>query len=115
MLNRAYSEVTEDGQQDARAGEREVIKNCIEQMQSSDDMPGDKIMRIKAINYVMRVWSYLLNDLASDENHSSDEFKARLISVGIFIVKHTDKMRKNPDMTFKPVKEISEIILEGLN
>lgn len=114
MLNRAYLEVAEDGQEDARAGEREVIANCIDQMRLSDDNPGDNIGRIKTINYVTRVWNYLLNDLASGENHSSDEFKATLISIGIFIMKHTDKMRRDPEIPFKPVKEISEIILAGM-
>ncbi len=114
MKNQAYLEIIEDGQQDARAGEREVIGTSIEQMLLSDDNPDNANGRIETINYVTRVWNYLLNDLASEENHSNQEFKATLISIGIFIMKHMDKMRTNPAIAFKPVREISEIIHAGL-
>ena len=114
MLIQAYSEAVEDGQQTARHEERVILELSVEKMLLSDENQADKQKRIEAINYTTRVWSYLLNDLASTENESADEFKAAMISIGIFIMKHLDRMRKEPSVPFKPVCEISKTILEGL-
>jgi flagellar protein FlaF len=114
MFNHAYSDIVEDGQQEARSSEKEVIERSIIQMRESDNSPEDLQARVLAISETTRIWSYFLNDLASAENENSDEFRATLISIGIFIMKHLDKMRRDESIKFAPVREISETIAAGL-
>ena len=114
MFTQAYLEATEDEQQTARDGEREIIERTIQMMIESDLDANDGNKRVAAIHFTMQVWSYFLNDLASSENHTPDELKAAIISIGIFIIRHMESMRKDPELRFKPVREISETIREGL-
>ena len=114
MFTQAYQEATEDEQQSAREGEREIIERTIRMMIESDLEPDNGNRRVAAIHFTMQVWSYFLNDLASSENQTPDELKAAIISIGIFIIRHMEGMRKEPDLRFKPVREISETIREGL-
>jgi len=114
MINSAYSDVVEDDQQDARASEREAIQRSIQQMRDSDNSHADRQARMRAITYTIRVWNYFLNDLSSVENQSTNETKATLISIGIFILRHLDNMRKDDSLQFDLVLEISETIVEGM-
>ena len=114
MFNLAYSETMEDGQESARDSERNIILRSTEMMQASDDNPQDVLLRVRAIHFASQVWSYFLNDLASAENHTPDELKASLISLGIFCLKHLESMRKDTSLSFEPVTEISNNIQEGL-
>ncbi len=114
MFNQAYSDSAEDAQQIARDSESAVIERSIAQMRQCDDLPLDIQARVLTISDTTKIWNYFLNDLASAENESSDEFKATLISIGIFILKHLDKMRRDESIKFVPVREISETLVEGL-
>ena len=114
MLNEAYGEVAADGQGEARHQESLVISRSVELMIASDERPDNGTIRIDAINFTTRVWSHLLNDLASADNQYADELKASLISIGIFIMKHVDLMRKDRNLRFRPVREVSQLILEGM-
>lgn len=114
MINSAYSDVVEDDQQHARASERKILQHSIQQMQDSDRSHADRQARMRAINYTIRVWNYFLNDLSSVENQSTNETKATLISIGIFILRHLDNMRKDDSLQFDLVLEISETIIEGM-
>ncbi len=114
MFIQAYQEITADEQSSVRDDEREIIDRTIRMMVDSDLEPEDRIKRVKAIHFVMQVWSYFLNDLASTENETPDELKASIISIGIFIVKHLESMRRDKTLRFEPVTEISRTIKEGL-
>lgn len=114
MFIQAYNEATEGEQQSVRESEKDIITQTIDMMRHSDENAADKQSRITALHFTMHVWSYFLNDLISDENQTEDQLKASLISIGIFIVKHLEKMRKEPDVEFRPIREISETILEGM-
>ena len=114
MFNQAYDDALEDDQKDARADEREIIGRSIQMMSHSDQYPEESKSRLAAMYFTHRLWSHFLSDLASDENTSPAETKASLISIGIFILKHIEKMRKTPSVEFRPIREISETIAKGL-
>ncbi len=114
MFNQAYDDALEDDQKDARADEREIIERSIQMMAHSDQYPEESKSRLAAMYFTHRLWSHFLSDLASDENTSPAETKASLISIGIFILKHIDKMRTAPSVEFRPIREISETIAKGL-
>lgn len=114
MYSQAYQDVIEDDQQTARHSERVVIENTIELMEHSEAKSTDRVLRVKALHLTFQVWSYLIDDLSSPENAMPTELKASLISVGIFVLKHLDKMRSDQQLTFQPIIEISETIKKGL-
>lgn len=114
MLNQAYAESIEDAQRDARNQESKVLSVSIEKMSDSDGDRENAAKRQEAISFTSRVWNFLLDDLTSRDNQSSDELKAALISIGIYIMKYLEKMRKDQNSQFHPLIEITSTILLGL-
>lgn len=84
-------------------------------MANCDNAPHDKVNRVKTIYHVGRVWNYFMKELASPENAMPNELKAQLISIGIFILKHLDKMRDEPTANFQPLREITATLQKGLS
>ena len=114
MFNQAYDDTLEDDQQEAREEERQVIQRSIDMMIHSDQYPEENKSRLAAMYFTHRLWSHFMADLANDDNNTPKETKASLISIGIFILKHIEKMRHSPATQFRPIREISETIVKGL-
>ncbi|MBL4600393.1 MAG: flagellar biosynthesis regulator FlaF [Rhizobiaceae bacterium] len=114
MFNQAYTESMEDGQETARSQEREVLGSSIRLMREADASPDHHGKRVEAIYFTTRLWSHFLNDLVSADNVNSDEMKAGLISIGIFIMRHIEKMRQDKTQKFGPVVDVSKTIYDGL-
>ncbi|MEZ5879252.1 MAG: flagellar biosynthesis regulator FlaF [Nitratireductor sp.] len=114
MLSNAYMDTLEDDQQDARSREQEIFSEAIRLIDEARSKPGDPASRAMAIHHNIRMWSFFMEDLAMPENQCSKEFKAGFISVGIFVLKHLQSMRSQPDKGFGTVREINETMLKGL-
>ncbi len=114
MFFQAYQEVAQDDQANARASEHEIIGQSIEAMKASDLNPKNLLERVQTIHFVREIWTYFLRDLATPENDMGDELKASLISIGIFVLKHLERMRGEQDVRFEPLIEISQTIRKGL-
>ena len=115
MFVEAYKDITADDQSQERSSESEILTRTIVSMEASDSDPNNLMLRIKTLHFVRDVWTYFLNDLASDENVTPNELKASLFSIGIFILKHLEKMRADKSSNFDPLIEISKIIRKGLD
>lgn len=114
MFNTAFSETIEDDQSEARAQERELLERAMYSIKQADDEPDNSVLRISAIQFNVRIWSFFLQDLSQDENQLPDDLKATLISIGIFILKHLQRMRSEKELSFEPVLSINETIMKGL-
>jgi len=114
MFNTAFSETIEDDQSEARALERELLERAMHSIKQADEEPGNFVMRISAIQFNIKVWSFFLQDLSSEDNELPDDLKATLISIGIFVLKHLQKMRTETELSFGPVLSINETIMKGL-
>lgn len=114
MLNAAFDETLEDDQAQARSRERDLLDEATNAIRKAAAEPADAALRINALQFNMRVWSFFLQDLASDENETPNELKASLISIGIFVLKHLQKMRTDPALGFDPIVEINKTIAKGL-
>ena len=114
MFNTAFSEALEDDQGQARAHERDLLDEATENIRRSVASLDDVNLRINAIQFNMRVWSFFLQDLSSEENEMPNELKASFISIGIFVLKHLQKMRIDGSLGFDPIIEINQTIAKGL-
>ncbi|MFK7901902.1 MAG: flagellar biosynthesis regulator FlaF [Nitratireductor sp.] len=114
MFNYAYSETSEGDQGEARSQEYQALVHTIVMMEGADASPQDGVKRIQAIYDSAQVWTALLQDLASQDNHYTNELKAGIISIGIYILKHLQRMRDDKTLTFATVIELTNTIKEGL-
>lgn len=115
MFTDEYLDISADDQSSRRSSEREVITRTIESMEESDLNPTNMMLRVSTLHFVREVWTYFMKDLASPSNATPNELKASLFSIGIFILKHLEKMRSDAALTFKPLAEISRTIRKGLS
>ncbi|MBM3570446.1 MAG: flagellar biosynthesis regulator FlaF [Alphaproteobacteria bacterium] len=68
---------------------------------------------IQAIDWNRRLWLTLQADLASEENKLPKELKAQLISLLIWVDKHSRKAMRGEE-TVAPLIEVNRAIMEGL-
>ena len=114
MLLKEYEDIAAEDQGSARSSESALFAQALEAMEASDSHPGDPMLRVRSIHFVRRVWNFFISDLASEDNAIPAELRASLVSIGIFIIKHLDRMRSDKGLKFEPVIEITRTIQKGL-
>jgi flagellar biosynthesis activator protein FlaF len=68
---------------------------------------------IAAVDWNRRMWLTLQMDLASDQNGLTDELRAQLISVAIWVDKHSSVCLRG-DASIDPLISVNRTIMEGL-
>jgi flagellar protein FlaF len=58
--------------------------------------------------------SGFVEDLASPDNQLAEELRANLISIGIWIIKESERIRQRESDNFQGIIDISIIIRDGL-
>lgn len=66
-----------------------------------------------ALNWNRRLWLTLQMDLLQPDNRMPDDLKARLISVSIWVEKHTRKAARG-EAAIQPLIDLNRQIMEGL-
>ena len=70
--------------------------------------------RMKALHWNRRLWTTLAADCASPDNRLPMQLRASIISLSIWVDKHTsDVMQKNA--AIQPLIDINRIIMQGLS
>lgn len=114
MYQFSYAEVMEDGVADAKERERQVLDRSIELMKSALSRGRNSTEAVEAIYYTRRLWIRLTEDLCLPDNQLDNELKANLISIAIWILNETEKIRKRESDNFQGIIEITTIIRDGL-
>jgi flagellar biosynthesis activator protein FlaF len=114
MYQFSYAEIMDDGVADAKDRERQVLSRSIELLQAASEKGQNSQASVEAVYYTRRVWTSLVQDLASSENQLDKEVRANLISIGIWILKETEKIRLRESSNYQAIIDITTIIRDGL-
>ena len=114
MYQFSYADVQEDGVAEAREREREAINHSISLLTAAKANGLESRDAIEAVYFVSRLWVRFVEDLASPENQLSNELRANLISIGIWIIKEAERIRQRKSDNFQGIIDISMIIRDGL-
>ena len=114
MFQSRYVEASADTQKSAREVEREAFEKSLMLLEAAQSRSPDSREAIEAIHFVNRLWSHLMEDLASQENGLPDELRASLISVGIWVLRRTDDIRLGKVTDFAALIDVSRAISKGL-
>lgn len=114
MYQLQYADIQEDAVVDARTRERQLLNRSIDLLEKARDDSTDAMAIIEATHFTRRLWTALLEDLAQPDNQLSDEIRAGLISVGIWILKENERIRQRESDDFDGVIEITQTIMEGI-
>lgn len=115
MYNASYAEVLDDAGSDARSHEREAMRQAITLLDTAAEKGPRSREAVDALFFTRRLWTIVLEDLASQENGLPDTLKANLFSIGIWVLKEIDAIRLEQSENFKGISDICRIIEEGLS
>ncbi|MYZ46962.1 flagellar biosynthesis regulator FlaF [Propylenella binzhouense] len=114
MYQSAYAEVLDERPQTMRDSEREAFDRSIALLEAAERAGPGTREAAESLHFLIRLWSILLDDLASPGNSLAPDLRAGLISIGIWIVKEADRIRLEEADSFVPLIEISRTIRDGL-
>jgi flagellar biosynthesis activator protein FlaF len=79
-----------------------------------EQLPRTEIARrMDVLDWNRRVWSFMANECADDSNLLPDQLRASIISLAIFVGRHSSEvMQKNAEI--EPLIDINRMIMQGL-
>jgi len=69
--------------------------------------------RIDALDWNRRLWTALASDCARDDNGLSDQVRANIISLSLWVNRHSSAVMRREE-EFEPLIEVNRIIMQGL-
>ena len=114
MIMLRYAEIEEDSPTDARERERQLFDRSIELLTKAEADGVKSFACVEAVHFTIRLSTMLLEDLASNENALPKELRANLISIGIWILREADAIRKEESENIAGLLEITKIIRGGV-
>lgn len=114
MYHFTYSKVVAEGSQTTRAAEREVLLQSVELMELAESAGTASRESIDAVFFVSRLWCHLIEDLGSPDNHLPNDIRARLISIGLYMIRTADGIRNGSEPSFRGMIDITRTVAEGL-
>jgi flagellar protein FlaF len=114
MYEFAYNEVIEDSRQTMRASERAAMDRVIAMLRAGQDKGPLSRERVEALFYLKRLWTIFLDDLRDPNNELPEQLRAGIISIGIWMMKEIDRVRRRATDDLTPMIEINELIRDGL-
>lgn len=114
MYQFSYAEIQQDDLAEAKDRERQLLDRSIELLRDAKQRGAQSSEGREALFFVRRIWVRFIEDLGSSENELDAELRANLISVGIWILKESEKVRSGQSQNFDGIIEITGIIRDGL-
>lgn len=115
MYRLSYAETLSQNPRHVRAMEREVLKGLATRLRQGELAgPGSKDA-IVALALLNATWSALLSDLASDENDLPLDVRAKLISIGISVLRESEEIRLGRSSKMDFLREMTDIVADGLS
>lgn len=107
------SETTTAQQSGSRGTEYKVFHRVTKALSSSMDKALDDKEYLEALDSNRRLWQALEVDVSSNDNVLPDELKAKIISLAIWVDKHSAKVTRG-EANIQPLITVNQAIMEGL-
>lgn len=114
MYQAGYAEVLDDAGAVARSHERRALDRAIELLSAAEERGHRSREAIEALLFTERLWNALVRDLGSPENGLPRELRASLISIGLWVLKEVQRIRRGDAEEFAGLIRICTDIRGGL-
>jgi flagellar biosynthesis activator protein FlaF len=114
MYQFSYSEIRQESGADARERERQALDRAIELMERAEKAGTHSPETVEAIYATRTLWGILVEDLANPENALSEELRANLISIGLWVMREAEAIRLGRTKSFKGIIDVTAMIRDGL-
>jgi flagellar biosynthesis activator protein FlaF len=115
MYEFAYNEIVEESSHSMRAQEARAFDRVINMLREADAGGARTRHGVNALYQLRTLWTVFLDDLNGTDNALPDTLRARLISIGIWVIKEIERLRNGEVTDLAPLIEINQIIRDGLN
>jgi flagellar protein FlaF len=115
MYEFAYNSIVEDSSRAMRAQEARALDRVILQLREAESAGPRSKAAINALYQLRTLWTVFLDDLNGPENALPTTLRARLVSIGIWVIKEIERLRSGASLDFASIIEINQIIRDGLN
>jgi flagellar protein FlaF len=100
--------------EDPRSTEYRLFAQVTRALLSSKDLPSHDLGgRVDALDWNRRMWSNFATDCASGDNQLPPTLRASIISLSIFVSKHSSVAMRNPE-AIDDLVDINRTIMQGL-
>src|SRR3569832_376714 len=100
MYKVSYTEILEDSGGESRSREQVAFDHALDLLTIADKSGPRSAEAQAAISYIQKLWNFLIEDLANPANSLSEQLRADLISVGIWVFREADRILLDPEITF---------------
>ncbi len=114
MYRFSYAEILEDSADECRERERMAFDRAIDLLRAAASIGAKSPESVNAISFVQRLWSFLIEDLMSQENGLPETLRADLVSIGFWIMKEADLIVQGKSDSFTALIDINTMIRDGL-
>lgn len=115
MYQASYLEVAADSPADARANERRALDHACTLLLAAQEAGPSSPAAGAALSFVSDLWAIFIGDLADPGNELPDDLKARLMSIGLWVMREADRIAVGDSNDFVGVAEICGMIRDGLH
>lgn len=113
MSHRAYQQAAARAEE-PRSAEYRLFGQVTRALLEAEQAPDDDIQtRIDALDWNRRMWTALASDCASAQNVLPDAVRAQIISLSIWVHKHSSAVMRREEQ-IGPLVDINRIIMQGL-
>jgi flagellar protein FlaF len=110
----SYADIVGDAVSLVRQQEAEAMDHAVVLLQEAKSKGSRSREAVDAVLYLRRLWSFFIEDLAKPENDLPEALRADLISIGLWIIRETEKIRRHDSENFDGLIEINRTIRAGL-
>ncbi|WP_114943989.1 flagellar biosynthesis regulator FlaF [Microvirga calopogonii] len=114
MYRFSYAEVVEDAPRECRQREYEIFGQAIGFLKAADGLPSNSPEMNHAVEFLQRLWTVFVKDLAHPDNELPDKLKAQLISIGFWVMRETGRIACGEHNNLTALIDINSMIQEGL-
>ena len=114
MYQFSYAEVKQESSATAREREREALDHALDVLTRAEEAGPRSREAIEAVYVTRNLWSILVEDLASPGNGLPEQLRARLISMGLWVMREGDAIRLGKTESFKAMIDVTAMIRDGL-
>jgi flagellar protein FlaF len=83
-------------------------------MEAARSDPNDVVTRVDALDWNRRVWTVLADDCANPGNQLPASLRASIISLAIWVGRHTSAVIRRQEH-IEPLVEVNRLIMQGLS
>ncbi len=114
MYRFSYAEVLQDSGLESRERERDLFERAICLLKDAEGHPAGSREMMEAISFVQRLWLALIKDLGHPDNGLPDQLKGQLISIGLWIMRESDRIVRGESASMAGLIDINSVIRDGL-